>query len=491
MKELQETGKPLSLVAAAKQKATKRETIDHASTSREVTAPLSDASDLRINLQTMFMAHPVAAIAAGFAIFLMAFLFPPELYTSLLIDKCYMFLDFRMLAYNSVCVILLLGGLYVSFGGSLSGPPPNMRPESSYNRFPLTVGGLLFAIIILNMTSAYLVIRVGGLSSMLSAMRGNVLLGQEMERFSEEAGGERWKALLNVSAIALPAAWHFSRGFRKYSFVWWLMIGCLATYFPAAVLTAKRNFLIRPVFGMLLIFFVWPVGRKLYSRQKAVGLCVCLGMIVIAAFLGLSVIRKGIQGTTEASGEVVRYVLGSYNTESLIVSGEMEVPGSRRGYYWTQWFWEFPVLSRMLRLDMLREKLLGDKAPYGHLQRAPMLEQHGLTISTAIPAFACTFVDFGWLGPLAFFPLGLVAGLIWKSFLRQNPTGLILYPHAAYAFVEIRGNLLFPSYHTGNCILILWAILACLWMEGGRKRNTTSRPASASRSQSGLLPRSL
>ncbi|MEZ6062246.1 MAG: hypothetical protein R3C19_18045 [Planctomycetaceae bacterium] len=474
----------VSLVAAARLRAAMRHgrgtggDADTDDSRAEGAAPRSvtvvELPALLVNDETLRLAHPWPLLLAGMCIFLSGVFFPPQAYTQLLGDQCHMFLDAKLITFNLASVAMILAGIYVAGCTSAFGPPPQTSSENVYRPYPWTVGGFLVVLILMNLVSVYLFYRVGGIGSLLAALRGQVLFMTEMTKMKGTAGGEPWKAVLNVSSIALPAAWQCSRSFSRHSLIRVLLIVCILTYIPAALLTAKRNFLTRPLLGALLVYLVWPLARRKVSGRQALMTCLLLGVLVVVAFLGMSALRKGISGTTEATAEVIRYVIGPYNTEALIVNDEMEVPGSRKGFYWTRWFWEFPVADQYFELDRLRDRVLGEKAPYGTEERAPVLRKHGLTVTTAMPGFASTYVDFGWLGICAYFFVGLAAGGLWKSFLAQQPAGLLFYPVAAYSFVDCRANLIFPSIFTSYCLLVYVVMKFSMTFEGIATRNRSS-----------------
>ncbi len=417
------------------------------------------------NNQTLVLAHPVASALVGSVIFLLALLFPPTLYTDLLGDKCYMFLSPKLAAFNGACILMVFAGLYVAFRGSLTDASAEWSFGPKHAGHPLTVACLLLGIIALNILAVAMFARSGGIASLMAALRGSVLLKTELHTLKETTDGAPWKGLMLISSVSLPAAWHMSRSFDRRSAITWLLILAVLTFIPGALITAKRNFFTRPLFAALLMFLAFPIGRRVLSRARAALVCVALAFAVIVGFLSLASLREGIDGTTEATAEIVRYLIGPYNTEALIVDGRMDVPGSGKGFYWTQWFWEFPVANKILNLEKLRDRILGDKAPYGHEERGPIMQHHGLSVGTAMPAFACSYVDFGWFGVFPFFVVGMATGWLWNSFLSQQHLGLFFYPMAAYSFVEWRGNLIFPSIQISYCLLVFLTVAAAAALE--------------------------
>ena len=93
----------------------------------------------------------------------------------------------------------------------------------------------------------------------------------------------------------------------------------------------------------------------------------------------------------------------------------------------------------------------------------------------SLPAFACSFFDLGWFGPLPFFLTGWIAGYSWRGFLRGYSCQLLLFPVIAYSFVEWRCNLLFPSLHSDYVLMLMCFIKSGLLLETRSRSSITVR----------------
>lgn len=424
------------------------------------------------NMETALLAHPLVWLAVSVVVFAAAWLFPPRLYVSMLGDDNYMFLDMRMLAYNSACLLLLVVGLWVGLGGQLLNARVQRAVESPLTGAPLTSYGLLLVFIFMNLTAIGLFASEGGFGAIASSLSG-ASLNFELRMASEESRfGAIWISLLMLPSMCFGVTYHMFRSSPRDKLLRTLFYILAVTFVVAATLSSKRNFIARPMFAALLSYLVWPTRRSI-RLHHAIFVCVSAAVVILTLFLGLAVLRNGVAGTADGVREVVRYLLGGYNTEALIVNEELILPGSNKGFFWTAWIWEFPIVENLIDLEGMRSRLFGEKAPMGALERGDLLREHGLSINTAIPAFACSYVDFGWGGVLPFFAMGYLTAICWKRFVAGTLGGLIFYPMAAYAMVEMRSKIHFPSPAFGGGIILFLMMAIPLYLE--RPHRSVSR----------------
>jgi hypothetical protein len=99
-----------------------------------------------------------------------------------------------------------------------------------------------------------------------------------------------------------------------------------------------------------------------------------------------------------------------------------------------------------------------------------MMKSHGISTGTALPTFACSFVDFGWFGVFPFFAMGLISVQLWRSMLAQKLAGLIFYPLCAYQFVAWHSDIIFPSVVMSYGLLFYLAVAGAMWIERSPSR---------------------
>ena len=409
------------------------------------------------NADTARLAHPFTWMIAGTLVFLVAWLYPPRAYQALMGDRSVIFLHQKTFIFNAASIIAIVLGFIISLGGRTNVRDPAERPLDPLRYAPLTATVAILGLTLLHLVEVGVFLQKGGVGLIVNALMGRVNFSRELGGLGTSDSGHRWLALLLPSSLFFPIVYQRWRSQPENAVVRWQSIAFTISFILAALLFAKRNYLMRPLFGVLLVYVTWPSGRRV-TLSKGLLQAGLLGIVGVVLFLLLGVLRHGIQDTSQATYDIFRYVFAPYNAEALVVSDVLVLPGSRTGYYWTEWIWQFPILDDALHLQDRRAYWFGSAAPAGALDRASFLRPYGITTGTALPAFACSYVDFGWFGIFPFFITGLLGGMMWRSFLHSGLTGLLFYPMAAYSFAEWRGNLLFPPATLGY-YLLLWGLI--------------------------------
>jgi hypothetical protein len=428
------------------------------------------------NSGTSVLAGPLVWIAAGTFVFLVAWLFPPKLYEEMFGVSSRMFLDIKTLGFSFGCIAMTVCGLWCGLGGKLHVATGRIMAGTSLQNASVTRMSFLLLMILCNCLSVLLFVRFGGLSAITASLRGDEVLNHGMREMVESSGGSSWVAILMMPSLFVPLAFQMFRSDPKAKWTRTLIIVFFLTFVAAAILTSRRNLLSRPIFGVLLVYLVWPTSRRM-TRQQAISILGGAGVFVLAAFLVLAGLRKEFSDPRKLAAEPIRYLITPYNTQAMIQNQEINLPGAHKGYYWTEWIWHFPGISGLLKFESFREGLLGEKAPTGVWERGPILESHGITNSTAIPAFASSWHDFGWLGVCPFFFVGAIGGWSWRGFLRGSAGHLILYQIIAYSFLEWRANLLFPSLLSDYAIIMMITLQCGLFLEGRQGSDLKARTA--------------
>jgi len=206
------------------------------------------------------------------------------------------------------------------------------------------------------------------------------------------------------------------------------------------------------------------------SGTLSVGFTAAVAMVL---FVVLSYMRQG-ERHLGIEHEVFRYLFPSYNAEALILDGSLKFSGHGTLYYWSKWMWNFPILNEMLPLESIRQSMFGAAPEAGAIARGPILARVGITTTTALPSFACSFIDLGWFGFLPYAIVGVLCAKAWVSFTNHQLPGMLFYPIIAYSFLEWRANLEFPHVTLGYAI-ILYIFLVI--MMSADKKLTFRRPS--------------
>lgn len=429
------------------------------------------------NYATSTLAEPWVWIAGGTFVFLVAWLFPPKLYEQYFGDSSRMFLDLRMFGFSVGCIALTVCGLWCGFGGSLRYVKGRVIAGTNLQHASVTRISLLLLMILCNCLSAAIFVHHGGINAISASLRGEAVLNRGMREIVESSGGSSWVALLMMPSLFAPLAFQMFRSDRKAKWTRILIVVFFLTFVGAAVMASRRNLLARPLFGIVLVYLVWPSSPRM-SQERAIYVLGGAAIVMLTAFMLLAGLRSKFSDPVKLAVEPIRYLVTPYNTQAMMQSEEIVLPGAHKGYYWTEWIWQFPGISGLLNLESRRAKLFGEKSPTGVWERGPIFEANGIKASTAIPAFASSWHDFGWLGMLPFFLVGALGAWSWRGFLNGSAGHLILYQTIAYSFLEWRANLLFPSILTDYAfVLVLLIYFGLLLEDQGARPHVSMRSA--------------
>lgn len=448
--------------------------VDDAGAQSVVSVHLPSSRFVLCNRSTAMLAHPLMWIAAGTSVFLAAWLFPSSLYAQFFQTESRVFLDLTSFLYSGACVLLTCMGLWVGGGGRFFDFPLRFAAGTDLDEAPATRISLLLLMIAANITSVALFFRAGGISAVIASLKGETLLNVGLLDVVQNSGGMLWIAALLAPAAFLPLAWQLYRSQPGAAWTRLLVTVFFGTYVVAAMLASRRSLFASPLLGLLIVYLVWPSRRGL-TQVRAISVCAIAALVVVVLFLSLGAIRRGWNGPQDVVSEPVRYLITPYNTQALMIHGELVLPGASKGYYWTEWIWKFPLLDNVLHLEEWRSMFLGEKGLHGVNERHGVLKSQGVQTVTSLPAFACSFFDLGWFGPLPFFLTGWIAGFSWRGFLRGSSCQLLLFPVIAYSFVEWRCNLLFPSLHSDYVLMLMCFIKLGLLLETRSRSSITVR----------------
>ena len=429
---------------------------------------ITTSSPVTCNPATTVLAHPLVWMAAGTIVFLAAWTFPPRLYERMFAVSSAMYLDPTSFAFTMSCIVILLAGIWCGLGGTFRTAQPRLLVGTDLDQTPWTGNGLLLLLTVGNLASCAIFIRTGGLGVIRAALQGQEALDRGMRDMIDQSGGQLWLTAIVLSSVFAPAGYQMYRSRHRHPVTRPLFVLFILTYVIAALLASRRNYIARPLFGILLVWLVWPPVRRM-TRRKALLAVAGAGLLMFFVFAVFSILRRGLDMTSDVLVDAVRYLITPYNTQSLILHDVVRMPGAGTAYYWTEWLWQFPVIGDVFDMTELREGIFGEKALTGFRERSPILIDQGIETGTAIPAFACSWVDLGWFGVAPFFIVGLVCASCWKGFLRGSAVSLILYPAIAYSFVEWRANLTFPSVMTSYALIVVGMIVVGRFLEVGRR----------------------
>ena len=400
--------------------------------------------------ERMFL-NPFFYIGIGLANFILAWLFPQDLYLEIVGESSRMFMNPQIFIFNAASIMLIVACTALSLRGSREFKAAPMADTLVAARTRAAfVLGVFF--VFLHLASIYFVLRNVGMSGLLRALTSP----QEFSSFQREQGG--FAAAFRPIGLIAPMS---ACTALLYVYLWqtrhaglkgrMLFLLCCATYVLAASTLGRRSYILRLALGVAIGYSLYAASRIRLST--VIGFALGLAAVV-AGISVMGIVRRGADRAFEPY-EFVRYYLAPYNAQAMIMSGELSWEGQNGGYYWTQFIWEAPVIGDLLNLRGVYEEIVGKAAPYGALDRAATLSHGGIRSGTALSAFGNSYVDFNWFGILPFAITGMLYGASRRWMSQGKAVGLVLFPVIAYSILDWRGNLQFPGPHL---LVILGAI---------------------------------
>lgn len=396
------------------------------------------------------------------ALIFVSLIYPPTWYTDALGDTNFVFLNARTFAFTLLCVLSIIAGMLAV---RRIAPPGPLRYDPRESEPMLTDVAMSVALLLGNLYVLRIIQQSGLFSSFLETARGNAHFGRHFEATLQTLEPAGVSSISLASVAFLPWLYHVRLSARNRitlrdkillaGLFWSLFLTYAATVAPLG----RRNELLRPILGVFLVWFFHQCVRGTMTRKRILAVLTAFLAFGVSLFSVVWIARTGgfsnEVDANEFSTEIIGYSIAPYNQQAAIIDGAMKVPGTGKGYNWSQWLWKFPVLQNYIDA----EEVLGELPPYGVYERRDLLEANGFEPRfTALSAFGNSFVDFGWLGFVPFLAYGAIGACTWMSFLRGRPMGIILYPIFAYSILEWRANLLFPPRYLGQILIILAAV---------------------------------
>jgi hypothetical protein len=397
---------------------------------------------------------PVIALFSGFLALLCSFI-PRAIYKDMVGEPFSFFLNLPSLIYITLCIASFILGYFI-FMRFLRG----MRDIKIYalkttllyvQPFLVLSSSVALLITLASLATTLLLISSLSFRLILQGVSGEIsstVVRQGISGFLSE-NRLRWVIVSSqvVSPWLLWLYWcskdYVSSNLR--SFAKYVLVGLLTSSFINLVLLQNRGPMISYVMCLLLIYFLHLsyLGRLSFGRIFRRGLFFVL--FGVAYFMIIQITRyvgQDVEASQLVIAKIMGYYAGSYNRLTSLMDGWLMLPGSYHGYYWMQWFWEFPVLSELFGLKQIAESLFITLPVSGAVERSPYILAAGLNGSlTSITIFSHAFIDFGWLGWIAFFPYGILAGFLWHRFLLGDIWGVCLYPYMLWTIIEWRGYI--------------------------------------------------
>jgi hypothetical protein len=402
------------------------------------------------------IASPYGPAALASAVFLIAWVFPPALYSSFVGEPYKTFLDPVTGLFFALCVAGFIAGLRVhrSFRPAAWSAPLRGVTSSS---------PLIYVIIPLLVAMAFSigdVIRLGGHINFIALLAARQ--GQDIKTLGKggmQLGEGIW---LNGPIVLAAALWwflyrvnqlRFGSGMRRLLMLTWLCALLVGVVETGA--TVDRTHLMPLIIGSgILILFNREKGGQLRFLEIAfLGILACAavgGVFILFSFL------RGVSGTQMLVRTLLGYSIAAYNRLAMLLHGGLhEFYGGKGTYLFTYLQDENSALTRLIPFNLPNHSQI-------YSSEFSALAISGLNASfNWLSVFGYIFVDIGWATPVYTFFTGILAGFFWVKFKRGDTLGLAVYPFIAFWIVFWSGwNLLFEGTFEH---LILTGIALAVW----------------------------
>jgi len=362
---------------------------------------------------------PCGLALISYAFFLLSCLIPPSIYTALMREPDYMFLDPPTILFYSLCTAGFIAGFWLiewlfpaSFVDYIL--TPRISPMS-FLLVPLTLG------ILGTVLSTVLLIRqVPNLFVLLLSQRGEEL----KDIMSMQVEGRFSIAPLLLTAVTWWALWRkaqmkMTRWQKKVTNI--AMFVATIVVIGSSVITVSRNLLMPTVCGLGILYIARKALQGGVTRTSLVRSITVAGISISLLFVGLSLLRGTSDGAELGHG-LVGYTAASYNRLAAVVDGRMHFPYAGDGLYLSS----VVTHTRLLPVSYILEP---PDALAVWSSEFDAVSQASLDGSLIWPgAFGQIFSDLNWFAILFIMGYGVLYGLVWRAFKRGHVLGIVLYP---------------------------------------------------------------
>jgi hypothetical protein len=384
---------------------------------------------------------PYGLAAASYILFLVAWVFPPTLYTRLLKEQDLLFLDFSSLLFYTSCVATFCLGVWICRymeGASYQGRPRAVMAANPVLFFLVPVGLLTILCVIF-------LIQLGGridVVGLLAASQGEAI------KQTEEPGSAiegRWDMVPPMLTAML--AWAYFRmrqmnlsGMSSVLCNIILLAGLLANL-AIDIARVDRAQLMPLIIGMIAVYIYFKTRDSGASALRLSVMAFGAVIAVLGIFIMLSVSR-GIQGVDSLLASLLGYTVVSYNRMAALMSGSMHYGFQSSGVY------VLPFLSQSGGLNSI--------VPFSSVFGWPTARDlwRSEFISTAQAglnpgfiwsgAFGYLFSDLGWYTVVYLFFYGLFCGYCWVKFKNATTFGVVTYPWVIFSVLFWFGVNMLP-----------------------------------------------
>ena len=354
-------------------------------------------------------------------VFLIAWVFPPSIYSRIIDEPDLMFFNLEEAFFYVLCVGAFLLGVYLFDIYIPSGPLIDKQTKPGISPTAFVLAPVLLALV-LNTLSLISVLREGVLLPLLLSGEGAEV---------KETTGAEGSLVLSATCLSGVVWWAIWRSqqlqVKGNSRRMTQAILCVAVLFAvlSAVLFLNRGVLFSALVGSVIIaltrgLLTGAIGGKVILKTSVI-LC----PLVIVVFVLVSALR-GADTSDAIASDLAGYTIASYNRLAGLLSGTLRYPYAGTGVYLSGFLTYNNLFNRIIPVrEMLGWPSLYDvfKSEFWAVWRANL---NGNLIWSG--TFGYIYSDLGWFSPGFLFLYGLLYGLIWRAVRIGQAFGVVLYP---------------------------------------------------------------
>lgn len=389
-------------------------------------------------LQNLVSPYGLAGISSLF--FLASWLCPPSLYTSVMHERDFLFLNPQVFSFYGLCVSGFILGVWISCPHGVRLSPQKLSPRVPVIVFlclPLSLGLIdtAWALLRTLKQSPNLLLLIAAQQAAALKAGNSFVTGEPLASTAPILVGLTWWTLWRHWQIRLA-------GWRAHV-VRLIILIAICLVIGSSIILVSRNLIMEFSAGIALLFVV---HREAEGRLSWRFVLYIAGLFVacIATLFGVFSFLRGTSSFDAQLYLLLGYSSASYNRLAALLAGVLYYPFSGHGLYLSSLASFNDSLHRLIPLDRIfhwpdfHDEWVSE---FGAVERA------GLDGSLVfLSAFGFIFCDLGWLSPLWLLMYGLAYGVIWRAMRRSSVLGIVVYPFFGFCILFWFGtNLLLDS----------------------------------------------
>jgi hypothetical protein len=406
---------------------------------------------LKGNTSLEWAISPYGAAVFSSAIFLLAWLMPPSMYSAGLDEPDFIWLDplsFLLFASCAVAFVLGVRLCNTKAGFQPGSPVPANAHPAPYIALPLVLA------ISFELFAFLLIVRQepGIIAAVLSG--AGMSIKKDIGEMVLPAGiSAAWAGTLAVMywAVHTYLTLDKRRGKKLVGRVLALFVGIS---FVIPIITISRNNLMMIVVGLMVI----GAGHRIRMHRENTGVWKLLTIALLAfatIFLGIGLIRG--MSSDEVLSAFYGYTISGYNRMAAIIHHQVPYLDAGNGDHMFSGILQNRTINSLIpfqgmyNLPDTLDVWLGDFAAVGGAGLLPSY--------TFASCFGFIFIDAGWWTPVVVFLTGMFSGYVWRRFKQGTTLGVVVYPMVFFSTLMWFGTNMLINMNTIMAILISAALV--------------------------------